>query len=178
MMNILLDMIAGSLIIRLCSRMYKQRGGLIAGTLWAVAPALIFADYLIRMYTLLTLAIAGGMLCIVEANDKPFSRRVWWYGGAALCGLAAIYTHSLGVIAFAALALALVASNLSRLRDLLVALGWFIFAGFLSLAYVGPIWAYYRSGSKLGAQFSFYSFGNPIDIPGTVISVLFAHRLI
>src|SRR5579871_5430395 len=27
MMNILLDMIAGSLIIRLCSRMYKQRGG-------------------------------------------------------------------------------------------------------------------------------------------------------
>src|SRR5258708_11276753 len=130
------------------------------------------------MYTLLAVFIAGGMLCIVEANGRQFRGRVWCYIGAALCSLAAIYTHSLGIIAFIALASAVFVSSLPRPRDLIAWLGTFAGAGGLSLAYVAPIWAYYRSGSKLGAQFSFYSFANPVDIPGTIIAVLIAHRLI
>ncbi|MEP7284931.1 MAG: glycosyltransferase family 39 protein [Chloroflexota bacterium] len=177
LMNILIDLLTGAVVMRCAVRLYGREGGLIAGVLWIVAPLLIFSGYLIRMYTLLTLFVTLGAYCAVLAISGD-RRRMWWAGSAAMCGLAAVYTHSLGVIAFVGLGVVVILGNLRRWKVVLAGLLWFVLAAFLTLPYLGPVWAYYRSGSKLGAQFSFYNFSDPLDIPGTLIAVLVAHRLI
>src|SRR5258708_22273519 len=86
MMNILLDLLTGTFVMGLAARSFGRRGGLIAGVLWVAAPPLIFAGYLIRMYTLLAFCTAGGAYCVSRLRI----RAVWTIGAAAFA-LAAIY---------------------------------------------------------------------------------------
>src|SRR5258707_15641034 len=67
-MNMLLDLLTSAMLIRLVSRLFSRQAGLIAGVLWVFAPPLIWSDYMIRMYTLLTLCITGSLWCLFEAT--------------------------------------------------------------------------------------------------------------
>jgi len=248
-------MLTSAMLIRWASRLFSRRAGLIAGVLWVFAPALIWSDYLIRMYTLLALCITGSVWCVIEGvllsrnrkgfavippispalsptqakgkgarhdpdiptkidrshfnkrkpigSPSPFAERgsplgsdtgrvnelsndpkgwgeVKWYIASAAFALAGLYTHSIGIVAIIALVAATLTVGvigLIRWRSVLFALACYILATILALPYLGSIWNYYRSGTKLGAQYSFYAFGSPLDIPGTLLAVLLAHRL-
>ena len=259
-MNMLLDLLTSAMLIRLVSRLFSRQAGLIAGVLWVFAPALIWSDYLIRMYTLLALCITGSLWCLFEAallsrnssgfnvipplspalsptqaeahssggkgaihgqytttnnhkgrfnmrkplsSPSPFAERgsplrsdtgwanraasdpkgrgeVKWLIASAAFALAGLYTHSIGIVAIIALVAATLTIGvigLIRWRGVLVAITCYVAAIVLALPYLGPIWNYYRSGTKLGAQYSFYAFGSPLDIPGTLLAVLLVHRL-
>lgn len=177
-MNALIDLLTGAALIRLTSRAFHRPAGLIAGVLWAVAPALIFSTYKIRMYTLLTLFVVLGLWCVVESLRQNGRRRYFWFAGAAASSLAAIYTHSLGMIAFGGLFVALVLVNRKRWRDRLAAAVCFMLAGILALPYLVPLANYYRaSGSQVSRQWSDTLFTNPVDIPGTIIAVLALNSL-
>src|SRR5258707_11302358 len=115
-MNMLLDLLTSAMLIRLVSRLFSRQAGLIAGVLWVFAPALIWSDYLIRMYTLLALCITGSVWCLFEAvrptrnqyrfhmqqpigSPSPFAERgaggeVKWLIASAAFALAGLYTHS------------------------------------------------------------------------------------
>lgn len=176
-MNVLLNLLIGAGMIRIASRVYGRRGGLIAGALWVAAPGLIFPAYMIRMYTLLTLWATLGLLCLLEAH-RSAKRWPGWLLGAAVCGLAGIYTHIIGLIVCAALGFGALLVAWPRHKALLLALGSFGLTGFLALPYLLPLWSFYRAnGSRVTGQFSFYAFDNPLDVPGTILSTLLVHRL-
>src|SRR5260221_1551195 len=63
--NLLLDLLTAATLIRLTVRLFGQRAGLMAGLLWTVAPLLIFAGYLTRMYVLMTTFTTLGVWCAV-----------------------------------------------------------------------------------------------------------------
>jgi hypothetical protein len=229
-MNMLIDLLTGAMLMRLVSRLFSRQGGLVAGLLWTFAPALVWSDYLIRMYSLLALCVTGSVWCLFEATHphphppSTKSQAAWrgesmsasspslfaergtplgsnsdrenrassdpkgrgevehfWHIASAAFALAGLYTHSLGIVAIMVLILAILSMGivgLIRWRNVLLGLGCYLIAIILALPYLTPIFNYYRSGTKLGAQYSFYAFGSIIDIPGTLLAVLLAHRLI
>lgn len=190
-MNMLIDLLSGAMLMRLVSRLFSWQGGLIAGLLWTFAPVLIWSDYLIRMYSLLALCVTGSVWCLFEATISRSNRQgaspmrtdrnYLFYVASAAFALAGLYTHSIGVVAIIALVFATIAIGILHLaswRRVAFALGCYIVAIILALPYLVPIFNYYRSGTKLGAQYSFYAFGTIVDIPGTLLAVLLTHRLI
>jgi hypothetical protein len=142
--------------------------------LWVCAPLLIFAGYLIRMYTMLALWVTAGAVCIASQSWRG-------YVGAALFALAAMYTHIMGVIALVAFAGVMVANRLLRrvnTRDTLVGLGGLALAGVLYLPFAGAVWAVYRSGRQLGAEYNPGNFTTPLEAPGAVLNAIVSHRLL
>lgn len=177
LMNILADMLTGALVMRLGGRVAGRRVALLAGALWLAAPLLIYATYLIRMYTLMALFTTGGAVCIAQARS---GRRVLWYGGAAVCGLLAAYTHIIGGLVLAALALSMLVAwrgtatrRLSALAGGLVVFG---VAGLLYLPYFGAVWALYQSGRPLGAEIAEASFSDPLSALAASLLALLSHR--
>lgn len=178
-LNILLDLITGALIVRLAGRLFSRQAAVTAGLLWLAAPLLIYSDYLVRMYTLLTLFTAGGVVCATEAFLS--SRPGWWYVLVAVCGLLAAYTHILGLLIALMLCAGCVliwfihprrkSSTLSFIG------GSFALAGILYWPYFSAVWAVYRSGRPLGADISEAAFSNPIQAFLSITGVLFTHRL-
>lgn len=174
-MNILIDVLSGAFLIGAARRLYGLSGGQIAGVLWAVSPALIFSDNLIRMYTLLGLMVSAGVYCLAQSNRAR--RPLLWGSAAALCGVLACYTHSLGAIALLSFGAIAVLRNRSLKGALLSAIPFAIGAA-LTLLYFVPLWNYTRNGHKLGVQFSLYDFGSAWDIPGALIDTLLIHRVL
>jgi mannosyltransferase len=178
LMNILADTLSGALLIRLAGRVFGRRAVLAAGGLWLLAPLLIYATWLIRMYSLLALFTAGGALCIAQARGR---RRALWYAGAALCGLLAAWTHLVGGLALAGLLLALLVDWLHSRRDarmLAAGLGVFGLAGALYLPYFGAVWALYQSGRPLGADIAEASFADPLSALAASLGAMLAHRVL
>ncbi|MCC7446919.1 MAG: glycosyltransferase family 39 protein [Anaerolineae bacterium] len=178
LMNVLADALAGALLMRVAGRVLDRRAALVAGLLWSLSPLLIYATYLIRMYALMALFASLGMVGIVEA---AYARPRWlWYGLTAASGLAAVYTHIVGTVVLALFSVGMVVSGLARrvrLHDVLMGLGWLVIAAILSLPYLGPIWAVYRSGRQLGAQYSSAMFDDPISAAASSLTVMLAHQL-
>jgi Dolichyl-phosphate-mannose-protein mannosyltransferase len=192
-MNMLTDLLTGAILIRLTARVYSRRAGLLAGLLWTFAPALIWADYLVRMYALLALCVTGSVWCLIEAilaksqaasksnNGGGIAKDLLWPVASAAFALAGVYTHLIGTIALIGLLLTAVAIGIFRIinwRKAAIILTCYGLTGILALPYLVPLWNYYRSQSKLGAQYSTYAFKGLIEIPGTILSVLVAHHLI
>ena len=180
-MNLLLDLPIGALLMRLTGQSLGRRAALIAGVLWALCPVLIFADYLVRMYTMLALWSTAGLACIVQAQRVQGLRRIGWLVGAALFALIAVYTQIIGVLVLGVLLATILAQAiLGRLRprEALAGVVSFGLAGLLSLPYLLPAWSALNADHKLGPQFSFYAFDSPLDVPGTVIAVLLTDRLL
>jgi 4-amino-4-deoxy-L-arabinose transferase-like glycosyltransferase len=176
LMNILADVLTGALVIRLTGRLFGRRAGITAGGLWVVAPLLIYATYLIRMYSLEATFVTAGAVCAIESIH---TRRVAWAVGLAVCALAALYTHIVGMVAVGAFALGLVAAAFVY-RDLQRILAGFLalaVAGVLYLPFAVPLWNVYRSGRTLGASINTSAFASASDIPGTIARVLLFHRL-
>ncbi len=181
LMNILMDTLTGALIMALAWRSFRSGRGdarvaptITAGILWTCSPLLIFAGYLIRMYTLLALWVTAGAVCVV-------SRRWQGYIGAAVFALAAMYTHIMGVIAFGAFAWVIVVNKLLRranTRDTLVGLGSFALAGVLYLPFASTVWALYRSGRQLGAEYNPGNFITLLEVPGAILNAILSHRLL
>lgn len=177
LMNILADMLIGALLIRLTGRSFTWQAALLAGVFWLASPLLIYATYLIRMYTLLALFTTAGVVCLVEAYHGQRGR---WYTGAALFGLLAASSHVIGGLVLITLALAMLIDwSLSErhLSTLAAGLGAFMLAGLLYLPYALSVWALYQSGRPLGAEISEASFDNPASALASIISTLLAHRL-
>jgi len=82
-MNLLLDLPIGALLIRLTGQSFGRRAALIADILWALCLVLVFADYLVRMYTMLALWSTVGLACVVQAQRVQGTRRIGWLAGAA-----------------------------------------------------------------------------------------------
>jgi len=179
LMNTLADALAGALLIRIAGRVLNRRTALLAGLLWALSPLLIYATYLIRMYSLMALLASLGMVGIVEAVYRPRWRWLW-YGLTAAAGLAAVYTHIVGTVMLIMFGVGIVVSGLARrvhLRDVLIGLGWLVITVILSLPYLVPIWEVYRSGRQLGAQYSSATFSDPISAAASSLTVLLVHQL-
>ncbi len=180
MMNILVDVLAGALLMRVAGRALNRRAGLTAGLLWSLSPLLIYATYLIRMYSLMALFASLGMVGVVEAASSRPRWRLLWYSLTAAAGLAAVYTHIVGIVVLAMFGVGIVVSGLARrvrLRDALIGLGWLLIAVILALPYLGPIWEVYRSGRQLGAQYSSATFSDPISAAASSLTVLLVHQL-
>ena len=183
LMNVLADTLTGALLIRLAGRVGGRRAALLAGALWTVSPLLIYATYLIRMYSLLALFTTAGAACLAEAGHH---RGRWPLVGAALCGLLAAYTHIVGGLVLAALAAGMVAGwfwpSLEHGRRTwsarLTGATAFALAGALYLPYFTAVWALYQSGRPLGAEIAEASFGDPFSALGAVLITLFTHRAI
>ncbi|MBC7812466.1 MAG: glycosyltransferase family 39 protein [Burkholderiales bacterium] len=183
LMNILADVLAGALLVRLAGRAFGQRASILALALWLPAPLLIYADNLIRMYALLVPLVTGGALCVVEA---PRSKRAaWWYIGAAGFALAAMWSHILGVVALAAYAAGIISNIFLRIKgdpasrpykSALMGIGALMVAAVLYLPFALPVLDVYRSGRTLGAEFSPVNFTSPLEIPGTILATTLAHR--
>jgi hypothetical protein len=183
-MNILMDMLTGALMMALTRRTFGLNVGATwqvaptatVGILWLCAPLLIFSGYLIRMYTLLALWVTAGAACLASRR-----RTAWWYVGAAAFALAAMYTHIMGIIAFAAFACVIVANRLLdrvSARATVVGLGALALAGALYLPFAGAVWTLYRSGRPLGAAYNPGNFTSPLETPGAVLSAILSHRLL
>src|SRR5215470_3031937 len=80
-MNLLLDLPIGALLIRLTGLSFGRRAALTAGILWALCPVLVFADYLVRMYTMLALWSTAGLACVIQAWRVQGIRRIGWLAG-------------------------------------------------------------------------------------------------
>ncbi len=181
LMNILADTLTGALLLRLAGRIGGRRAALMAGALWVVSPLLIYATYLIRMYSLLALFTTAGTVCLMEAGPR---RGRWPLVGAALCGLLAAYTHIVGGLVLVALAAGMVAAwRWSSLRHgrgeagvWLAGVAAFALAGLLYLPYFTAVWALYQSGRPLGAEIAEASFADPFSALGAVLTSLLAHR--
>ncbi|MBZ0297289.1 MAG: glycosyltransferase family 39 protein [Anaerolineae bacterium] len=177
LMNILADVLTGALLMRLTGRTLSRRAALLAGLFWLASPLLIYATYLVRMYTLLALFTTAGAACLAEAR---YGSRGLWYAGAAACGLLAAGSHVIGGVVLVALALAMLAEwMMSQRRFSMLAAGAaaFALAGLLYLPYAASVWALYRSGRPLGAEISEASFNEPFSALAAILSTLLTHRL-
>lgn len=180
LMNALLDVLTGALVMALAGRSVGivRCAPTTAGMLWALAPLLIFTGYLIRMYTLLTLFITAGAVCVVSA---PGRRAAWWYVGATVFTLAAMYTHIIGIVVLGAFASVIVVNGLLRrvnVRNTLAGMGGMVVAGLLYLPFAIPVWDVYRSGRQLGAEYNPGNFASPLEVPGAILNTLLTHRLL
>lgn len=180
LMNILADVLTGALVIRLAGRTLSFRAAFLAGALWLVSPLLVYSTYLIRMYALLALFAAGGAACVIEARFHR--RREIWYAAAAVCGILAAYTHIVGALVAAVLALAVLVDGLAdrqrSLRSVVVGGMAFIAGGILYLPYGGAVWALYQSGRTLGAEISEAQFSEPLSALASAVSTTLVHRLL
>ncbi len=184
LMNILVDLLTGTLLLRLTGRVFKRRAALAAGGLWIVAPLLIYSTYLIRMYSLLALFTTAGVVCIMEAAWSQ--RRARWYANAALCGLLAAYTHIVGGLVLVALAVGAVVDAFfaaprtvqddRKRREGVLTIAAFALAGLLYLPFFNTVWSLYRSGRPLGAEIAEASFGDPLSALSAILTALLAHR--
>jgi hypothetical protein len=107
--------------------------------------------------------------------------RWWGYVCAAVFALAAMYTHIIGFIALGALAGVVVVNRLLRrvnTQNTLVGLGGLALAGVLYLPFAGAVWALYRSGRQLGAEYNPGHFATSLEVPGAVLSAILSHRLL
>jgi hypothetical protein len=175
LMNILADLLTGTLLLRLTGRALGRPAGLAAAVLWVTAPLLIYSTYLIRMYSLSALFAAAGAVCVVELLR---SGRGGWAWGLGLAALAGLYTQVVGVVAVGAFAVALAAGvvGLRQTRRALAGLAALVGAALLFLPFALPVLAVYRSGRTLGATINTSSFGSPAEIPGTLARTLLLHR--
>lgn len=171
-MNVLADVLAGACIARLAYESTHHRNAALVGALlWAVSPLLIYSGWLLRMYSLAGLFACAGALCTVALAR---GRSPFWAAGLFVCALAGLYTHIVGVIAWGAFGLGLIASR--RPRTLLTggtALG---LAGLLFLPFALPVLDVYRSGRTLGASVNTTGIAAPVDAPGVIASALLTHR--
>lgn len=179
-MNIFAGLLTGVLMMRIAGRLFGRRAATIAGLLWIAAPLLIYSDYLIRMYTLLALFGTAGTACVIESRysaNKPV-----WYAAAGLFGLLAGYTHIVGGLIAATMALAVVAAwavtSPRRTGTLIVGVGAFALSGLLYTPFARAVWNVYQSGRPLGAEISEASFENPASALAAVIQTALTHRLL
>jgi hypothetical protein len=188
LMNLLADMLTGALVIRLAGRVFGRQAAGAAGVLWVAAPLLIYAGWLVRMYTLLTLFVTAALVCLLEAFSARAGRLLFlWFAGMAACVLAAMYTHIYGVVAAGALAAALVvvaifgaggasAPPTKRYRWGAIGLAALAVAGVLYLPYALSVLDVYRSGRALGATTNAAVFATPFEAAMAILPTLFFHR--
>lgn len=178
LMNILADMLTGALLMRLAGRIWGRRAALAAGLLWIPAPLLIYATYLIRMYTLEATLVTAGAVCVIELLRARASE-IGWALALGICTLATLYTHITGVIAAAAFGLALLAGLLvwRNWGKALMGLGALFAAGILFLPFALPVLELYRSGRTLGAEINTSRFTSPLEVPATLLNTLLLHRV-
>ena len=172
LMNILADLLTGALLMRLAGQTFGRQTAVIAGALWLFAPLLLYATYLIRMYSLLALLTTAGAACLVEARRRPY-----YNAGAALFGLLAAQTHIIGGLVLAALGLAALLDSRRSLRHIFITGAAFGLAGLLCLPYAASVWALYQSGRPLGAEIAEATFHEPFSALLTIIQTAVLHRL-
>jgi hypothetical protein len=175
LLNIFLDMLTGALMMLLGRRSFGVRVAptVIAGILWAVAPMLVFIGYLVRMYAMVTLFVTAGAVCTVSARGQ---RAHLWYLGAAACGLAAMYAHSIGVAALTAFGGVIALNGLLRRvprRATLIGLAGIFVAGILYLPFAIHLFARFQSGRPM---FTPRGFNSPLEVPGRVVNTWLTHR--
>ncbi|MEO1162935.1 MAG: hypothetical protein AAFV98_04050 [Chloroflexota bacterium] len=101
--GLMVDMLAGALIVRGALHMGDKRVGYTALLLWATAPLLLFSTMLLRMYPLLAFWSAMGMVSL-----SAFVRgRTLTLVGLCIATLGALYTHLFGLILLAGWGVAL-----------------------------------------------------------------------
>lgn len=191
LLNILADLLAGALLLRLLGRVLQLRVALTAGLLWLCAPLVLYTLYPVRMYPLLSLFVTGGAVCVAEILaaknrliGRVFHNQIFLHLQPFLilffCTLAALYTHIFGALAAGAYAVAFGIAGLRRTlhwRELLLGWGVIILAGMLFLPFGLPMLARLMEGSALGAQAS-ASPGNAWEIPGQLLLVMVSHRVL
>jgi len=80
-------------------RLIDRPTALVAAFLLAISPFHIYFAQEARMYSLLTLAVAAALYCVVRImTDKDAPRRVWW--GLAGSQAAAMLTHNTAAVYF------------------------------------------------------------------------------
>ena len=83
-----LGLLTAWLVFELASAVYDRNAGLVAGTLAALYPSLVFANFLILSETLFTLLLVAAMLALVRLIRTPSLTRALCTG--LLIGLAAL----------------------------------------------------------------------------------------
>ena len=116
----LVSLLAGTAtipLIYLLGRHLSRRVGLVASTLAATSPFLIYYSTEARAYSLMAFLVLAATVCLIAALR---SGRWGWWALYALCTAAAAYTHFTSIFALAALAgWALVTQPAARRRVLI-----------------------------------------------------------
>jgi hypothetical protein len=168
-LNIFIDTLTGAFILALSRSAFGWRSSLLVGGLWIFSGGLFYSFYLVRMYSLAAMLLAGGCFAMLMA----IRRGCWyWYGLTATYGLFAAYTHLVGLIGLAVISVIIVLFG-RRLRALL----WMGSAVILSVPVIQLIWSVYVSGRQLGAQMESPPFDTIGAAAQSVVNNLFLPRL-
>lgn len=128
----LFSVLAGTLAagaVFAAARRVSRAAGVAAGLLVAGTPLFVHYSREARMYPMLVLLLSGMIACLLRALEGDEGRvRAW--AGTAILGAASIWTHSLAVLALAAVPVAALAWGRRAARNALLAL---LAAGALAL---------------------------------------------
>ncbi len=157
LLNILLSTLTGALMVRLVALAGGGRPAQRAViVLWAVAPLLVFGEWLVRMYTLLgLLATAAAVFALLGTPPRPESEprgEVKYVLLAALTCLLALYTHALGMIVYVAVGVVCVGAVWGAWRRAAVTVVAFGVVGALYLPFALNALTLTQSVETLGAQ--------------------------
>jgi mannosyltransferase len=98
-LNVLISLGTVALVYTWISSMAGEKAGLWAALVTAVSPLQVYQAQELRMYALLTLALAGyaWFFMRLAQSDFRFKAQVWHWFGFVLCGTLAMYTHNLAI---------------------------------------------------------------------------------
>lgn len=92
--------LAVSLLFAAAGRAWGLLAGSAAALLLATSPNAVMTAVEIRAYPMLILASAAIFACLIGLAEGPPSARGRWLAAMTACGIAAMYTHFFGLVAF------------------------------------------------------------------------------